>query len=93
MPSVDISQSGRGGTVIYREGDHAIRFDWEFAMEPALALLWGPPRAQWDTDFPWAVGRQSAIYDFVGREVVRQKEPDRTVNCDLDSGTLEILRR
>ena len=93
MASVEITQSGRGGSIIYREGDDEIRFDWEFAMEPALALLWGPTQAQWDAQFPWAAGRQSTIYDFVGREVVRQKAPDRTFECDLDSGTLEILRR
>jgi len=90
-PTVDIATSGRGGQIIYREGEHTITFDWEFAMSPALALAWGPTRAEWDKTCPWARGRQAAIYDAVGAEVVRRQAPGGAFECDLDRGELTVF--
>ena len=90
-PAVDVTITGRGGGITYREGDHRVEFDWEFAMSPAVALIWGPKRAEWDVQCPWAKGRQSAIYDFVGAEVVRQKASGGAFEYDLELGQLTIL--
>jgi hypothetical protein len=90
-PVVEITTSGRGGQIMYREGEHAIAFDWEFAMSPALALAWGPARADWDKRCPWAAGRQASIYELVGSEVVRQQAPGGVFECDLDRGELTIF--
>ena len=92
-PVVDITTSGRGGQIVYREDDNTITFDWEFAMSPALALAWGPSRAVWDQTCPWAAGRQVAIYEFVGAEIVRQQARDGGFEYDLDRGELTILSR
>jgi len=62
-------------------------------MSPALALAWGPSRANWNTACPWAAGRQESVYDFVGREVVRQKAPDGAYEYNLERGELTILSR
>jgi hypothetical protein len=90
-PVVDISITGRGGGITYREGENRVEFDWEFAISPAVALIWGPKRVEWDAQFPWAKGRQSAIYDLVGAEVVRQKAADGAFEYDLELGHLTIL--
>ena len=89
--SVEITISGRGGGITYREGANTIPFDWEFGMSPALALVWGPTSAQWNARYPWASGRQSAVYDFVGAEVVKQKAPGGAFEYDLEQGHLTIL--
>jgi len=89
--AVDITTTGRGGGITYREDDRRIEFDWELAMSPAIALVWGPKRAEWDAKYPWAGGRQAAIYDFVGGEVVRQKASSGAFEYDLDLGHLTIL--
>lgn len=60
-------------------------------MSPALALVWGPTRAERGAKYPWAAGRQSSVYDVVGAEVVRQKAPDGGFEYDLDLGHLTIL--
>ena len=91
LPTVDITITGRGGGITYLEGEHHIEFDWEFAMAPAVVLIWGPKRADWDTAYPWAAGRQSAIYDVVGSEVVRQKVSDGAFEYDLELGHLTVL--
>jgi hypothetical protein len=90
-PAVDIKTSGRGGQIVYRETEHTITFDWEFAMSPALALAWGPAHAEWEQTCPWAAGRQAAIYEFVGSEVVRQQAPGGRFECDLERGELTIF--
>ncbi len=88
---VEITQGGRGGGITYREGTLRIPFDWEFAMSPTLALIWGPKAAGWDAAFPWAAGRQREVYEFVGSEVVRQKANDAWFAYDLEAGTMDII--
>jgi hypothetical protein len=89
---VEITQSGRGGSIYYREGRNAITFDWEFAPSPALALIFGPSSKGWDEHFPWAAGRQAEIFDFVGQEVLRQKADGCEFEVDLDTGDMTILQ-
>ena len=48
MADVDIIQSGRGGTIYYREGANVALFDWEFAGGNALALIFGTKAEAWD---------------------------------------------
>ena len=90
-PVVEITSMGRGASIRYREGTNQIPFDLEFAMSPAVALMWGPKQQEWDARYPWAIGRQDAIYTFVGAEVVRQKAPGCGCVFDAASGELTIL--
>jgi hypothetical protein len=91
-PRVDITQSGRGGSIRYVEGAHTIDFGWEFAMPPAIALIFGPGARGWDAAFPWAAGRQAAVYDVVGSEVVRQQASSGSYAVELGSGCITIYR-
>jgi hypothetical protein len=90
--TVEISESGSGGSIEYREGAHSVRFEWEFAMPPALALIFGTAAKLWDTQYPWAAGRQEEIYDFVGREVLSRRASDSVIHADLHSGVMTVLQ-
>lgn len=90
-PSVEITQSGRGGSIYYHEGTRTISFDWEFAASPALAVIIGPSAAVWDQMHIWAAGRQNEIYNLVGVEVIRQKAPGFRFDADLACGTIIII--
>jgi hypothetical protein len=90
---VEITQSGRGGSIYYREADQVVSFGWEFAVEPALALIFGPKASQWAGAVPWAAGRQQEIFDRVGEEVDRQKAEGCGFETDLEDGVIEILHR
>jgi hypothetical protein len=90
--TVEIEQSGNGGAIIYREGENSVRFGWEFAMPPAIALLFGPSALRWSHFGAWATGRQAEVFATVGAEVVRQKSPGGDFTADLDTGMIEILR-
>jgi len=87
---VEVSQSGRGGSIHYREGSNTATFDWEFASPPALALIFGPTARTWDRRYPWAEGRQAEIFAFVAAEVVREKAAGAGIEIDLGSGTISL---
>ncbi len=87
---VEITQSGRGGSIYYREGGNEIAFDWEFAGGSAVALLLGTKAEHWDARYPWAAGRQAEIYESVVRETIRQKASNSRYTIDLQSGDITI---
>ncbi|MEJ0038098.1 MAG: hypothetical protein WDO68_18805 [Gammaproteobacteria bacterium] len=87
---VEITSSGRGGTITYREPPHSLEFSWEFAMPPALALIFGPSATAWAKIAPWAADRHEEIVTAVAHEVVRQKAAGRGFSFDPDSGIIEI---
>jgi hypothetical protein len=87
---VEITTSGRGGTITYHEPPHSLQFSWEFAMPPALALIFGPSATSWAQAAPWAAGRQEEIIAALAREVARQKAPGRGFRFDADTGIIEI---
>jgi hypothetical protein len=89
--AVEISTSGRGGSIVYREAGNTAGFDWEFALSPALALIMGAKAEHWDRRYPWAAGRQAEIYARVAADVVRQQSPGSLFDCDLASGIITIF--
>jgi hypothetical protein len=89
--SVEIIDSGRGGSIHYDEGRNTVVFSWEFALRPVLALIFGPPAARWDTHYPWAAGRQQEIFDRVAQNVLQRKANGCFARADTASGTIEIV--
>ena len=87
---VTISQKFRGGSIFYREDGREVPFEWEFGGS-VVALIWGTKRQDWDRCHPWAAGRQPEVYDFVAKEVIRQKAPTSNFEIDLASGTITVL--
>ena len=74
--TVEIEQTGRGGTITYTEDQGSLSFDWEFASSGADVFV--APPAQWDANCTsrgaaWAVSRRQEILERVADEVRRQK--------------------
>lgn len=90
---LEITESGRGGSIYYHEDEHTARFDWEFALPPALAIIMGPKAEVWDRAHPWAAGRQAEIYAFVGEEVIRQKAGGTRCEIDLANGIMSLVNK
>jgi hypothetical protein len=87
---VEITTSGAGGSITYHEPPHSLRFTWEFAMPPAVALIFGPSAIAWARVAPWAASRREEIVTAVAHEVVRQKAPGRGFSFDAATGIIEI---
>ena len=82
---VEITQSGRGGSINYLENEQALRFDWEFAIDGAYLFV--PTVEQWDAywqsnNLSWAAGRRQEILERVSEEVRQQKAHDSTVTLE-----------
>ncbi|HSB94868.1 MAG TPA: hypothetical protein VLC91_00355 [Spongiibacteraceae bacterium] len=93
--TVEIINDGRGGSIIYREGDNSIDYSFELAMPPSIVLIFGPSGRSWDRNYSWAAGRCEAIYNAVGAEVVRQKVMGGRYTIDIDgtTGIIDVISR
>lgn len=84
---VKISQSGRGGTIVYFENAQKLSFDWEFAIDGALLFV--PSPLHWNNfcdrnDFTQAQNRRDEILERVCRDVIRQKTSGAKYEIDDD---------
>jgi len=65
-----IKRRGRGGPIVYAEGEFLIEFDFELGN---AGIIYCPPGKTWDRDFPWAAGRRSEVIARVADEFVRRE--------------------
>lgn len=89
-PAVTIHESGRSGTVTYREGPNALAFHWEFGGGEVVAMVQCGDARNWERH-PWVLARRSEIMRFVADEVIRQKAPD--CRAEINEATGDILLR
>jgi hypothetical protein len=87
---VEVETHGRCGLVIYHEGKHHVRFDWEFCGGDTVAIIWGADAGAWDRRYPWAAARQPEVLGRVASEVVRQKAPTCRAEMDVTSGYIYV---
>jgi len=78
---VSVSQTGRGGTIFYRESESELSFDWEFSMTGATVFV--PSPSQWKSfcearNFADAGERHEDILKNLGAELCRQQTSNGT---------------
>lgn len=88
--SVEVTSSGRSGSVKYQETLGCISFYWEFGGGETVASIWIEDLTVWSTRYPWAVERRREILERVASEVVRQKAPTCRAEIDEQSGCIDI---
>jgi len=82
QPSVKIVESGRSGSIEYRDSAGSMTFYWEFGGGDTVAIIWIGDLASWSNKYPWAIDYRARILERVAREVIRQKAP--TCRSDID---------
>jgi hypothetical protein len=88
--SVEVTASGRSGSVDYHEDAGSISFYWEFGGGDTVAIIWIEDLATWSTRHPWAVERRREILERVAHEVLRQKAPTCRADIDDQNGYVYI---
>ena len=88
--SVKVVESGRSGSIEYRESAGSISFYWEFGGGDTVAIVWVGDLASWSTRYPWAIDHRRAILERVAHEVVRQKAPSCRADIDEKSGYIYL---
>ena len=89
---VKITQSGRGGTIEYVEGNGRLSFGWEFGGAGAVALIFVPTTVQWEAGHQWRRGRREQILKRMNDAVIRRQAPGCVAEFDGD-GTINICQR
>lgn len=89
-PSVTITDHGREGEVIYREGSRAITGYQEFGGASVVAIVSMGSVDEWRTHHAWAVDRRTQILRYIADEVIRQKAPGCSVEIDDVSGNIIV---
>ncbi|MEO8591568.1 MAG: hypothetical protein ABI432_19460, partial [Flavobacteriales bacterium] len=88
---VEITGSGRSGSVVYREALGSLSFSWEFGGGDVLAIVQVEDAKAWKTQPSWMAGRRAAILRSVADEVIRQKAPNCRAEIDEAAGVI-VLR-
>jgi hypothetical protein len=79
--SVTITDSGRSGTISYREGCLELRFDWEFGGSCLAFILGNALRYQRDSG-GLSPERTREILEFVAQQTVAQKAAGHSFAID-----------
>lgn len=82
---VEIGQTGRGGTIMYRDQGSVLSFHWEFAINGADMFV--PTPEEWDgycrsCGADWAQGKRQEILQRVVDEVRKQKAAGSIVTIE-----------
>ena len=87
--SVKVVESGRTGSIEYRESAGSISFYWEFGGN-TVAIIWVGDLVLWSARYPWAIDHRRAILERVAHGVVRQKAPSCRADIDEKSGYIYL---
>ena len=71
--SVGIEETGRNGSVTYRDAAGSLSFYWEFGGGDTVATLEVGTESEWRSRPPWAAARRTEILRRIADEVIRQK--------------------
>ena len=88
--SVKIVESGRSGSIEYRDSAGRMSFYWEFGGGDTIAIIWVGDLASWSKKYPWAIDDRRMILERVAHEVIRQKAPTCRADIDEKDGYIYI---
>ncbi len=88
--SVDISENGREGSVVYHDHEGSLTFYWEFGGGDVLATIGVGTGAEWSRKHPWAAARRTEILQRVASELIRQKAPTSRAEIDDLRGFINL---
>lgn len=86
---LEYDNRGRGGYVIYCEGDIRISFDFEFAGGKGVVLIFVPTPAQWELATGTPLAERDSILTFVAEQAIRDQAPDCIY--EISDNCVEIL--
>jgi len=88
--NIKIVESGRSGSIEYRDSAGQMSFYWEFGGGDTVAIIWGGDLASWKSRYPWAIDQRRTILERVAREVINQKAPRCRSEIDEKAGYIYI---
>ena len=71
--NVKIVESGRSGSIEYRDIADRMSFYWEFGGGDTVAIIWVGDLASWSSTYRWAIDHRQTILEPVAHEVLGTK--------------------
>lgn len=71
--TLDIIESGRGGTILFQQGENILTFHWEFGGGKTLALIFVPDERRWEAQTGLSLKDRMPILEWVARQVISRK--------------------
>lgn len=90
FPTLEYTQSGRGGSIYYHEGPIRISFGWEFGGGSAVAILFMPETKHWEAQTGTPLARRDEILRFVCEQVIRDQAPG--CRYEICENSISIVR-
>lgn len=90
MKRVIYSQSGRGGTITYQDGETDIPLDWEFGGGNCVVIIFVPTEAQWEKATGLPLSERLPVLEFVAQQVIRDQAP--SCRYEISDPWIEIVR-
>ncbi|MCW5897897.1 MAG: hypothetical protein KIT10_01400 [Flavobacteriales bacterium] len=73
--TLSYTSQGRGGTVHYRDDRTSFSLWWEFAVEPAVAIIGVPNRAAWENTTGLPVEERDATLGWIAHRALLDQVP------------------
>jgi hypothetical protein len=70
------TSQGRGGNVLYRDDRTSFNLWWEFAMEPAVAIIGIPNTAAWEKATGISLEERSATLEWIAHRALHDQVPN-----------------
>lgn len=81
---------GRGGTVIYRDGDLELKLSFEFGGGDCVAIIFIPSPGEWARTTNKPLSERSNVLKFIAEQSIRDQAPNCTY--ELSDNFIEIYR-
>jgi hypothetical protein len=86
---ITITESGRSGSISYREGTLELHFDWEFGGT-CLAVITGESLRRLRDTGGLSAEQAREILEFVAQQAVAQKAPGHPFDIDERACEIEL---
>ena len=82
---IEYEEAGRGGTIIYIEGETRLKFYYEFGGNNCIVFIMIPTEQSWETETGIALTERKDIIEFIASTVHREKVPSSRIEINSSS--------
>ncbi len=70
---LEYTQDGRGGSIVYLDGEVSIKFSYELAAPPGIIIIFIPKWQYWESQTGLPLKDRDEILEFVCKQVIIDK--------------------
>lgn len=75
QPTLQYLSQGRGGSIVYKDEQSSIRFDYEFGGGDCVSFLFIPTLAEWESATGRSLAERASILQFIAEKCLHDQVP------------------